>query len=383
MKHSQQFEDVFTNWLGVQRSFSFWKGRVGLYVLLKSLGIGLGDKVIVPGYTCVMAVAPVIYAGAKPVYVDINPLNFNMNIEKVNEVTDSQTKAIIVQHTYGIPAVMDLFLEFSKKRNLFLIEDCCMALGSKYNGRTVGTFGIASYFSFQWSKSITTGLGGMLAVNDTKLAETVDKMQTRIIRKPTAIENGLLGIQIIAHNLMFNSRTAMTAEYLFRKLSKVGLLIGSSNKYDFVPKMPAAFLKKMGSFQSAAGIKKMKLIEENIQHRKRLRELYDKLLYNCGFPPLAEEIPDETVLIRYPLRAKEKKSILKRAQNSAMEIGSYFESPLHPAEANLVSFGYLLNQCPESEKAAKETINLPLHPKVSESNAKKIVKWIAKETTPF
>ncbi|MEK9149797.1 MAG: DegT/DnrJ/EryC1/StrS family aminotransferase, partial [Candidatus Desantisbacteria bacterium] len=172
MKDSiEKYEDTYKRYLGVSYASSFWKGRVALYAILKALGIGEGDEVLVEGFTCVVVPNAVIFAGAKPVYVPPDPKTYNMDISQIESKITSKTKAIIVQHTFGLPSDMDSTLDIAKRHNLRVIEDCAPALGADYKGRKVGTFGDAAFFSSQWSKVISTGLGGVAVTNDPEIGE--------------------------------------------------------------------------------------------------------------------------------------------------------------------------------------------------------------------
>ncbi|MCA1928241.1 MAG: aminotransferase class I/II-fold pyridoxal phosphate-dependent enzyme, partial [Calditerrivibrio sp.] len=167
--------------------FTFFKGRVALYAILKSMGIGDKDEVILPGFTCVVVPNAISYTGAIPVYVDIDIKNFNIDVDKIEEKISKNTKAIIAQHTFGIPAEMDEIKKLCKKYNLFLIEDACHCLGSKYKGEELGTIGDASFFSSQWSKPITTGLGGWAKINNDELLKKMEKEYEHFI-PPTSRE---------------------------------------------------------------------------------------------------------------------------------------------------------------------------------------------------
>ncbi|HOL32773.1 MAG TPA: DegT/DnrJ/EryC1/StrS family aminotransferase, partial [Anaerohalosphaeraceae bacterium] len=181
-----KFEQSFSAWLNCPYAFSFWKARVALYAILRGLNIGDGDEVILPGYTCVMDVNPIKYVGAKPVYADIEPNTFNMVPDFVEEKITLRTKLIIAQHTYGYPCDMERILQIAQKHAIPVIEDCCLALGSRYKGQLVGTFGRAAYFSFQWNKPFTTGLGGMAITNDSGLAQKIERLYAAEATEPSA-----------------------------------------------------------------------------------------------------------------------------------------------------------------------------------------------------
>ncbi|HPY80345.1 MAG TPA: DegT/DnrJ/EryC1/StrS family aminotransferase, partial [Bacteroidales bacterium] len=136
-----KFECEFAKQLSKNVAFSFWKARVALYAILKGMGIGDGDEVILPGYTCVMDVNPIKYLGAKPVYVDIEPAMYNINPDLIEAKITGRTRLIIAQHTYGYPCDMDRILAIAARRGLPVIEDCCLSLGSTYKGKPVGAFG--------------------------------------------------------------------------------------------------------------------------------------------------------------------------------------------------------------------------------------------------
>lgn len=112
---------MYTN--GKSNTFYFFKGRIALYAILKAMGVKAGDEVIIPGFTCVVVPNAVLYLGAKPVYVDIEAHTYNINTKRIEEKITEKTKAIIAQHTFGIPAEMDKILEIAKKHNLYVVED--------------------------------------------------------------------------------------------------------------------------------------------------------------------------------------------------------------------------------------------------------------------
>jgi dTDP-4-amino-4,6-dideoxygalactose transaminase len=111
----EQYQREFARFFGAERAFAFWKGRVGLYALLRALSVGKGDEVILPGYTCVMNVNPIKYVGAAPIYVDIEPDTFNIDVNLLQEKITNRTKIIIAQHTYGYPCDMDAIMEIARQ----------------------------------------------------------------------------------------------------------------------------------------------------------------------------------------------------------------------------------------------------------------------------
>ncbi|MCJ7692540.1 MAG: DegT/DnrJ/EryC1/StrS aminotransferase family protein [Sedimentisphaerales bacterium] len=375
------YEQLFAEWFKTRSAFAFWKGRVALYAILKAMGVSEGDQIILPGYTCVMNVNPIKYLGAKPVYVDIEPNTFNLNVELLEEKITSNTKAIIAQHTYGYPCDMDSILEIARRKDIPVIEDCCLSLGSNYKSKTVGTFGKASYFSFQWNKPFTTGLGGMAITNDKNLAEKVKSLCGKELRQPSKKEVLMLTAQLAIYRIFIYPRTTALAQTIFRYLTKKGAVVGSSSTSEFEPTKADDFFKAMSSVQVKSGLRQLKKLQQNIEHRKALANLYDKLLEQKSFKIRNfDSTTMEPVMVRYPVRINEKNKALAEASKAGVELGSWFECPLQPIETPLEAYDYEIGMCPEAEKAATEVVNLPVHPRVSERTAKKTVEFITRYT---
>ena len=157
-----QFEESFSEYLGIKYSAAVSNGTVALHAALLALGIGKGDEVIVPTFTYIASVNSIRYTDAVPVFVDSIKDTWQMNPEDVKKKITSKTKAVMAVHLYGNTCEMDELVNICKEYNLYLIEDTAEAFGSKYEGRFAGTFGDISTFSFFGNKTITTGEGGMI-----------------------------------------------------------------------------------------------------------------------------------------------------------------------------------------------------------------------------
>jgi len=168
-KYILMFENAFANFIGTAHATTVCNGTVAIHLALLALGIGEGDEVIVPTLTYIASVNAITYTGAKPVFVDSLKDTWQMDPSDVKRKLTKQTKAIMAVHLYGHPCEMDSLLKISKENNIFLVEDCAGAIGSKYKGKHVGCFGDISTFSFFGNKTITTGEGGMVVTNDETL----------------------------------------------------------------------------------------------------------------------------------------------------------------------------------------------------------------------
>jgi perosamine synthetase len=176
-KYVRQFEENFGKYVGNPHTLAVSNGTVALHLALVTLGVGPGDEVLVPDLTFVAPVNAVLYVGATPVMVDVDPNSLAINMDAAERAITSKTRAIIPVHLYGHPADMGRAIELAKKHSLLVIEDCAEAIGSHYHGRHVGSLGDAAIFSFFGNKTLTTGEGGMLLFNHMEKLE-----RSRVLR---------------------------------------------------------------------------------------------------------------------------------------------------------------------------------------------------------
>ena len=161
-----RFEQEFAAAHGAKHGIAVTNGTHALEVVLAAAKIAPGDEVIVPDYTFVATASSVLFAGAMPVMVDVDPGTYCIDVDLVEQAITPRTKAVIAVHMGGHPADLDRLVELTSKRGLLLIEDCAHAHGSIWQDRTVGNFGVAGTFSFQQSKLMTAGEGGAITIND-------------------------------------------------------------------------------------------------------------------------------------------------------------------------------------------------------------------------
>ncbi|HUT45848.1 MAG TPA: DegT/DnrJ/EryC1/StrS family aminotransferase, partial [Sedimentisphaerales bacterium] len=226
-------------------------------------------------------------------------------------------------------------------------------------------------------KPYTTGLGGVVITSDRELAERIESLAANEMCPPSGREVFMLRIQLMIYRLFIYPRTTALAQSLFRYLTKKGAVVGSSSTSEFEPVKADDFFKAMSSVQARSGIRQLGKIEKNIAHRRKTAQLYDELLAAKGFKSSRDSRDwAEPVMVRYPVRIEEKDKALAQAAKAGIELGSWFECPLHPIETPLVSYNYELGMCPEAEKAAHEVVNLPLHPRTSKKTVERSVDFI-------
>ena len=188
-----QFEKSFAHYLGIEYGLSCSNGTTALHLAILALGISVGDEVILPSLTYVATANAVTYSGATPVFVDSEPTYFQIDPKKIEEAITPKTKAIIFVHLYGHASEIQQIINIAKKHNLYVIEDCAEAIGTKFNDQFVGTFGDIATFSFFGNKTITTGEGGMVLTNNKNLAEKVFKFKGQGVSQTTKYFHDVIG----------------------------------------------------------------------------------------------------------------------------------------------------------------------------------------------
>jgi len=168
-----EFEERFARYIGAKKAVSTQNGTAALHMALYQLGIGEGDEVIVPSLTFTATINPILYVGAKPVIVDVDPITWNIDPQEIRKAITKKTKAIIPVHLYGSVCNIDEIMDIARENKLLIIEDAAESLGATYKGRQTGTFGNFGCFSFNGNKIITTGGGGMIVSNNQKQAEHI------------------------------------------------------------------------------------------------------------------------------------------------------------------------------------------------------------------
>ncbi|MBI2028437.1 MAG: DegT/DnrJ/EryC1/StrS family aminotransferase [Candidatus Levybacteria bacterium] len=176
---TREFNEALLRLIGAKYGVFAPNGTLALYLGLRALGIGVGDEVIVPSFTFIASATSVEMTGAKPVFVDVNRRNFQIDVTKASRLINSKTKAIMPVHVYGTVCDMDSVMKFSKKFKLLVIEDAAEAIGVHLKNKHAGTFGDIGCFSFFADKTITTGEGGFVVTDDEKLYEKLTYLRNQ------------------------------------------------------------------------------------------------------------------------------------------------------------------------------------------------------------
>jgi len=356
------------------KGFFYFRGRVALYSILKAMHIGKEDSVICQAFTCVAVPEAILATGATPLYVDIEKDGFNMDPNLLWERIQSNTKAIIVQHTFGIPCKMDAIKKIAITAGVPIIEDCCHTFTSTYNGKQVGTFGEASFYSLEWGKPIVAGIGGIALLSSETLYHKV-KQDYSSLKSPSYLCNLKLNIQYLAHSILYRPFFYWSLKKIFHFLSRCGVIVGNYNAIkkevsdDFLLKMPNSVYKRMRL--------KMEQYDRIEKYHIQLVQMYNKYLpSNLGIIKPLLSVADKIVLTRYPLMTQYKEELVNKAKKHNIELGDWYTTPVHPLKKKeLICVHYQIGSCPETEKRCKEVVSLPVNLKVSQRDIDKIINF--------
>ncbi len=325
-----EFETAFAKYIGRKRAVAVNSGTSGLFLCMLALGISEGDEVITTPFTFIASSNSIMMAGAKPVFVDIDPVTLNIDPAKIEDKITAKTKAILPVAIFGSPSNFDKICKIAQKHNLRIIEDSCEALGSALNGKKTGTFGTMSTFGLYPNKQITTGEGGVILTDDDHLADMCESLRNQGRGKgATWLEHERLG-------------------------------------YNY----------RLSDINCALGIVQLSRIEEIKAKRKQVAKWYqeilssDKRLIVPAEPPgcdvswfvfvvrLEDGSPPRLAFTGKQGGHRDK--ILEVMRSRGVQVGNYFP-PVHlqPFMAN--QFGYKPGDFPVTESVSKSTIALPFY----------------------
>jgi len=344
--------------------FTFFRGRVALAAALRALGIGRGDYVAIQAFTCVAVPEAVIAVGATPVYVDIDPATLGMSPESLQSRLDSKVRAVVVQHTFGVPADIARLADIARSAGIPLIEDCCHTLFSSVDGRLVGSFGVATFYSWEWGKPIIAGTGGSLVVNDSTLRDRVTGIYSEFA-EPSKLRQLRISLQRFVHGVLYRPALYQQIRRLYRLTSDLKLVEGSYNTLD-PQKVSSDFAMRMGKRQSARLAVELQNVESDVSMRRELAGVYRRALQTTSVRLLPQMSGREAVMARYPVLVDDKAAALARASERGMELSGWYETVVHPlAGGDLRLMSYEVGSCPYAERAAGEIVTLPINKRVT------------------
>jgi perosamine synthetase len=358
--------------------FSFGSGRSSLTACLKAAGIGLDDEVLLSAYTCLAVPTGVIAAGAKPVYIDINPNTLNAESHTIFTSLSPRVKAIVVQHTLGKPAQVKAIVEQARERGILVIEDCALSLGSKANEQYVGTFADAAILSMELSKTLSAGWGGILIVNNQQLAKDVEQLYSTLNEPSWWSSTRDLWQTVIStwcHHPLF---PPFLEKYVFYAGFKSHFFRPSTPKPEFEGIISDYFLVKMGGIQAALAVLQwgdfFKIVSACEQNARTLRGALSRLRF---LAPGSPEHNECSVAPRISMLVTDRELVIDYFRDRGIELGVWFDGPLSPVPENAV-FNYQAGSYPLAEQVAKQVVNLPCHSRLTRNDLQYITLLLEK-----
>jgi dTDP-4-amino-4,6-dideoxygalactose transaminase len=373
MRDSSKTGSVPTDAAPGQFEFTYYRGRVALYAILRSLGIGPGDKVIIQAFTCLAVPEAVAATGATPTFVDIQPQGYNIDSTILEAHIGRETKAIVVQHTYGIPADMRPILEIAGRHGLPVVEDCCHTYYSRTDGQLVGTLGAAAFYSFEWGKPMVLGLGGAAVVQDPQVRARLAAAHRSEFGSPPVSRQMRLEAQYLAFALFYRPALYWFVRGAYRLLSALRIAEGSYHSLstdrapDFQWQMAPLLTRRM-----ADGLARLPVAAQTAREVVRL---YRARIRGGVVHPHLDEQND--VLVRYPLRVRSKARLLAAARKARLELAGWYSTPVHPIPLEQSRFvGLDPAGCPNAVRRCDEVVSLPVNGRVDQSYVNRIAELV-------
>lgn len=348
-------------------------GRAALAVLLRAFGIGPGAEVIVQAFTCVSVPAAVQWAGATPIFADIRRDTYNLDPSSVAARITPRTKAIVVQHTFGLPADWTPWQVLARQHSLVLIEDVAHALGARSDGRPVGTLGDAAFFSFGRDKILSCVFGGAISTRNQLVLERVRREQENLPYPPAwwvaqQLLHPLL-IAIVKPLYFFGG----IGQVLLYGLQRLHLLSKALLPVERDLHAPAHAGWRFSPALAYLLLKQLKKLDQYTNIRASHAAAYQAAgLPSPPLPPGAQP-----GWLRFPLTVKNPAQILRRAKRHRLLLGDWYRQPVFPV--NTLAAIYNPNSCPVAEAAATSTINLPTMPTLSAPQREHVLNFLRQE----
>ncbi len=312
-KEVAAFENEFASYCDVKYAVGVNSGSSALHLALLAAGIQAGDEIITVPFTFYATVAAIGYVGAVPVYVDIDPGTFNMDVTRIEAAITARTRAILVVHLYGQPAGMDEIVTIARKHNLVVIEDAAQAHGAEYKGRRVGGIGDIGCFSFYPTKNLgAAGEGGMVTTNDPRHAQTI----------------------------------AMLRNW------------GDERRYYPVMK---GYNYRLPAIQAAILRVKLRRLDEWTEKRRAIAGAYDRLLARADLVCPSNPPGGRHVYCLYTIQIDQRDRLQKELEAAGIQTAVHYPLPIHLMPA-YTDPRYKAGDFPVAEACARRVLSLPVHP---------------------
>jgi len=365
-------EQWLKEYFNVKNAFTFDSGRSALFYGLKALGLNEGDEVAVQAYTCVVVINAIKAAGCRPVYVDIDN-NFNMDPADLVKKIGGRAKALIIQHTFGVPAQIDKLMTIARERGLKTIEDCAHSLGATFKNQKLGVFGDIAMFSFGSDKIVSCARGGAVITNNNEFAGRLKEYQSRLPHTPY--------IKIIQHlfhfpiffngKLLYSLGVGKALLYLAKKMNIINKIIYEPEKHGrqliFYPALLPNCLANIL-------LPQLKNLDTNNKHRLKTAEEFNKKIDNSLI--IKPALVPGAIYLRYTILINEPNVLRALGKSQNIIFGDWYNMVIAPKDIDMSVTGYEWGSCPRAEEATLKSINLPTDRHIKSKEIARIIKMV-------
>jgi len=327
-RETEAFEEEFADYCAVDYAIGVNSGTSALHLALLAAGVGAGDEVITVPFTFFATVATTGYVGATPVYVDIDPRTFNMDVRQIEAAVTERTRAILPVHLYGQPADMNPILDIARRHKLVVIEDVAQAHGAEYQGRRAGSIGDIGCFSFYPTKNLgAAGEGGMVTTNNPEYARTIQKLRNW----------------------------------------------GEEHRYYPVLK---GYNYRLQALQAAILRVKLRKLEQWTEARRANAAAYDRLLddVNVVAPGVIADV--RHVYCLYTIQVENRDGLQKDMERAGIQTAVHYPLPVHLMPA-YTDERYKAGDFPIAEACARSVLSIPVHERLTVEQVEQVVKEIS------
>jgi perosamine synthetase len=369
----EKFEEEFARTFEAKYALAFPYGRSALWALFKALDIR-DAEIIMPAYTCVVVAHAIVLSGNRPRFVDITAHDYNMDLDQVADAITERTKAVIATHLFGYPLDVDRLAEIVREaenqvgHKIWVIQDCAHSFGAQWKGKQVCCAGDAALFGLNISKMITSIFGGMITTNDKVLYKKLRNYRSTHFKIPGFGKTirrflYLLAVYPVFHEQIYG--------FFYWLQEKTFLLNRFTKAYHLDDKIhfPPDHLDMMLPIEAKVGLAQLKKYPEILKKRKEMVAIYNKIIPNnskLNKPPLLEG----STYSHYVVRIQDRETILREMARKGVQLGRLIEYSIpHMAAYQKCSSN---DAFPVSKHCSTNTINLPLHNFLSNSQIEKI-----------
>lgn len=338
--------------------FLYQSGRTALYEILRAYGIGTKDEVILQAFTCVAVANSIRWTGATPIYGDIDA-SLNLDPTDIAKKITPRTKAIIVQHTFGVPADMDAITGIAKKHNCIVIEDCAHAIGATHHNMPVGDLADAAFFSFGRDKAVSSVWGGAALIHATpKNKEVLLRLQKQYasLTQPSLFWVAGQIFHPIAFSVILPTYTMGLGKVVLVLFQKLGVLSKPVAREELAGNAPTHMRSRYPNALAELLMVQLHKLDHMVTRRRKSAATYAEKL-----PKRFRRIPagDGTSYVRYPVFVDDPQSYIRSAKFRGILLGNWYHNIIDPVGTDFAAIGYRNGSCPNAEYAASHILNFP------------------------